>query len=75
MRGRLADAIRAGYVEDVEAILKAYMAEERPPYMQKIVDQKLDDAARLARNVEKRNQIIQDVIRKTQKVFVAKKQA
>ena len=64
MRGKLADSIRANQVSDVEDLLKTYVEQKKPDYIERIRDKQLKDAERLALNLQRRNQRIIAAIRK-----------
>jgi hypothetical protein len=64
MRGKLADAIRANHVIDVENQLKRYTEQDNPDYIEKIRHKQLKDAERLAVSAQRKNQRIITAIRK-----------
>jgi hypothetical protein len=73
MRGRLADAVRASHIGDVEEILKEYAVQDSPDYIDKIRDKRLKDAERLARNVQRKNHKIITAIQKARAARANKK--
>jgi len=73
MRGEVANAIRASYVDDVKEILANYQKDPQPDYVERIRDERLRDGERLARSIRRRNEQIIAMIQQARATRTQKK--